>query len=239
MENSFKVVGIISSPNRNGNTAALVRAALKGAEEQGATVSEIFLAEHNLRFCTGCLACTAKGVCPLPDDFESLRKIVYEADGLIVGSPTYASSYNAILKNFGERMGMLTLFTSSFGGKYAIGMSTANGKAARKTAKEITGMFKMGFFQRAYITGTLGVGILSRGKQRNIADNPAALAQARVLGAKIAKDIKTKNPYPLQNLLTRTITKLFMKPMMTKYILKNKDGREKATYENLRLRGLI
>ncbi len=50
MENSFKVVGIISSPNRNGNTAALVRAALKGAQDQGATVSEIFLAEHNLSF---------------------------------------------------------------------------------------------------------------------------------------------------------------------------------------------
>jgi multimeric flavodoxin WrbA len=239
MENKMKVVGIISSPNFNGNTAALVREALKGAAEQGAEVSEIFLAEHKLGFCTGCLLCTAQGRCPLPDDFEELRKIVYAADGIIIGSPTYASTYNAILKNFCERMGMYTLFTSSFGGKYAAGISTANGSAAKKTAKQIVQMFKIGFFKRAYITGTLGVGILSKGVQTKAADITSAMRLAHQLGAKVANDITRHRPYPMQNLLMRIIVKLNMRPMMTKYILKNKDGREKATYENLKLRGLI
>lgn len=239
MENKIKIVGIISSANRNGNTAALVREALKGAKENGAEVSETLLAEHNLGFCTGCLACTAKGRCPRPDSFEALRKIVYEADGLVVGSPTYANSYNAILKNFAERMGMYTLFTSSFGGKYVAAVSTANGNVARKTAKQIAMMLKTSFFKRAYVCGTLGVGVLSKGNQVNVSDNLLALKQARALGAKVAKEIVSKRPYPMQNLLMRIITRLSIRPMITKYILKNKDGREKATYENLRLRGLI
>lgn len=239
MEKKFKVVGIISSSNYNGNTATLVREALRGAAEKGAETSEIFLAAHKLNFCTGCLRCSSQGRCPLPDDFEDLRKTVYEADGLIVGSPTYAESYNAIMKNFGERMGMFTLFTSSFGGKYVACVSTANGKVAGKTAKQLAGMFKMGFFKRAYVTGTLGVRVLSKGKPVKTCDNPEALRQARALGAKVAGDIANKRPYPLQNLMMRIIVRLSMRPMMSKYILANKDGREKATYENLKLRGLI
>lgn len=235
----MKVVGIISSANRRGNTATLVREALRGAEEHGAEVKEIFLAEHDLGFCTGCLHCTAQGRCPLPDDLEDLRKLVYEADGLIIGSPTYANSYNATFKNFCERLGMFTLFTSSFGGKYVACVSTANGKAARKTAAQIAGMFRMGFFQRTYLTGTLGIGVLDKGKRVNVSGKPDALLQARALGAKVAGDIAVKKRYPLQNLPLRIITRLNLKPMMTKYILTNRDGREKATYENLKLRGLI
>lgn len=53
------------------------------------------------------------------------------------------------------------------------------------------------------------------------------------------KDIKSNNKYPFQNLIMRLIIALQLKPIFTKYILKNKDGKERATYRSLYQRGLI
>ncbi|MBY9080485.1 flavodoxin family protein [Paenibacillus sp. HN-1] len=239
MTKGIKIVGVISSARAAGNTAELVRTALKGAEAEGASVSEIFLAKHKLGFCTGCLKCTAEGICPLPDDLEELRKLVYEADGIIVGSPTYASDYNGILKNFYERLGVYTLYTSSLGGKYVVGISTSNGNAAKKTAKKIVGVFKLGIFQRSYVTGTLGVRIMVNGEERKVRENEKALKAAFDLGRKVTNDAKKGEKYLFQNLLLRLIVRLKLKPFMRNYIMQKKDGKEKATYHNLKQRGLI
>lgn len=239
MGKELKVVGVISSARVNSNTAALVREALKGAEEEGASISEICLSKYKLGFCTGCLKCTSEGKCSIPDDLEELRRLLSEADGIILGSPTYGSEYNAIMKNFMERLGPYTLYTSLFGGKYVVGMSTSSGNAAKKTAKKLIGIFKFGIFERSYITGTLGVRIMFKGIEKGVKENKNALEQAHRLGRKISSDIKKGRKYPLQNLMFRLIIHLQVKPLMRKYILKNKDHKEKATYNNLMQRGLI
>ena len=56
MKDQFTVVGVISSPRREGNTAVMVREALKGAKEEGAIVEEVFLADMN-GILQGCLTC--------------------------------------------------------------------------------------------------------------------------------------------------------------------------------------
>jgi multimeric flavodoxin WrbA len=73
MSNDFKVAGVISSARFNGNTATLVRETQKGAEEEGATVTEIFLPAYNLKHCTGCQRCLTDGECPLPDSFMEIK----------------------------------------------------------------------------------------------------------------------------------------------------------------------
>lgn len=64
-----RIVGIISSPSRSGNTALLVRKALQSATERGADVEGILLPAHKLHDCTGCFHCMSEGGCPVPDDF--------------------------------------------------------------------------------------------------------------------------------------------------------------------------
>lgn len=39
----MKIIAIISSPNRNGNSAVLTREALRGSADSGADVNEIYL----------------------------------------------------------------------------------------------------------------------------------------------------------------------------------------------------
>jgi multimeric flavodoxin WrbA len=135
----MKIIAILSSPSNNGNTSVLAREAIKGAKAQGASVEEINLIDYNIEFCRGCMLCMRTGKCSIKDDLEILRKKVYQADGIILASPTYGRIPNARMKNFIiDRLGMFTVYTSSLGGKYFLGFSTAGGIGTKKSCKRIS-----------------------------------------------------------------------------------------------------
>jgi multimeric flavodoxin WrbA len=234
MKKNIKVVGVISSARFSGNTATLVREALKGAEESGAIVTEIFLPKKKIEFCTGCNTCLSSGKCIFNDDFEAVRDLLYDADGIIWGSPTYGLAPNAIMKNLIDRFGQYERFTSSLGGKYTVGISTCAGTGAKKVAKNLTDFASSSLFLRGYNSGTLGVSI----GPKDITKETKTLEKARGLGRKITKDIERANKYPLQNLFGRLIN-VFSKAIYVKLILKLKDDAMKAVYRNLTQRGLI
>ncbi|BCN31872.1 flavodoxin family protein [Anaeromicropila herbilytica] len=240
MQKDIKIVGVISSPNYNGSTASLVREALNGAKKEGATVTEVFLAAYKLEFCKGCLKCNEKGECPIADGFEEIRKLIYEADGIILGSPTYALEYNAAMKCFFERLGTYTLYSSLLGGKYGVGISTSyNRNAAKKVAKKLTSVFKFGIFKRSYISGTLGIHTMVNGVEKKVWESAENLDKANELGRKIAMDVKSNKSYPFQNVMMRLLIALYLKPTFKKFIIKNRDKKERASYHSLHERGLI
>jgi multimeric flavodoxin WrbA len=229
-----KIVGIISSPARNGNTAVLVREALRAAVECGAEVEEIFLPALKLQYCTGCYHCMSEGGCPLPDGFEEIRRKLYACDGIVIGSPTYVQKPNAMMKNLFDRLGLFTPYTSSLAGKYVVGISTAEGFGATKVAKELTGIVS-GMFGYGCVTGTLGV---LRGEGR-IEQKPEKLQRARELGRRLVDDIERRRRYPFQALLPRLLTALIARRFILRSVLDNREDRMKTVYENLVARGLI
>jgi multimeric flavodoxin WrbA len=233
----IRVVGVMSSARANGNTATLVREALKSAEKEGASTVEIVLPNYQINFCQGCLRCMAVGRCPVPDDFEALRKLLSEADGIVLSSPTYGAAPSAMIKNFIDRLGLFEYFSSStFGGKYVVGISTANSAAAaRKVAKGLAHMLTNGVFQRGYVSGFLGAS--SRGN--GIAGDPDALRKARDLGGKLARDIQSGRQYPLQRPVGRLMSRFILKPNFRTAILDHREDMMKGVYENLRQRKLL
>jgi multimeric flavodoxin WrbA len=230
----MKVIGIISSPHAEGNSATLVREALKGVEEAGASVQEVFLPSLRIEYCRDCRGCTSLGRCVLKDDFPALREQLCEADGIILSSPTYASAPCARMKNLADRLGQFAWLTSTFGGKYIAGISTASSFGADKTAGHMVAALRDGVFRRAYVSGTLGVPL--RGKQ--VSAMPQALAKARALGGKIASDIRAGKRFPLQNLLGRLPNALLMRPMIWQAIVNNKETM-KGVYEELVRTGVV
>lgn len=236
MEEPINIVAVISSPKSQGNTATLVKEILQGAATEGAEIREIFLPDYTIEFCTGCSACLSQGKCPISDDFDALKQSLLDADGLILGSPTYACTPNAMMKRFLERFGMFERMTSEvFGGKYVIGVSTCGGTGATRVADDLAGFVKVSIFQRGYVSGTLGVAV----GPNSVADNANALRKARDLGQKMVRDIQRRNTYPLQNLVGRMMNAAFIKPQFSGIIRKNKDGRLRGAYANLRQRGLL
>lgn len=104
----MKVIAINGSPRRRGNTAALLRRAIKGAAGLGADTELIHL--YSLRY-TGCLSCfyckrrdKVHGVCALHDDLTPVLKKVQEADAILFGSPIYILNLTSGMQAFLERL---------------------------------------------------------------------------------------------------------------------------------------
>lgn len=232
----IQIAAVISSAHIDGNGAHLVKEIIKGAEKQGAEVSEIFLYQEKLNFCTGCNQCMAIGKCPIPDHFETIRSLLYHADGIILCSPTFCGSFNAAMKNLFERLGMFERCTAMLSNKYVVAVSTASQeRAAKKTAKELAVGISSCLYGRNMVSGILGASILPDG----VSENKTVLQKAFSMGEKLTADIHENKKYSFQYPLNRLIMHRCVQPVMKKFIVENKGHSTKAVYENLRQRGML
>ena len=99
-----KILGIVGSPRRNGNTYVLVSRILDGARVEGANAETIFLQDLNILECDGCYACwKGKHVCSKADDMIDLYPKIINADAIVLGTPVYWFGPTAIMKSFIDR----------------------------------------------------------------------------------------------------------------------------------------
>ena len=86
----MKVIGIVCSPRRQGNTEFLVREALTAAEEAGAEEVEVVsVADNGILPCDGCGNCLETAECMIDDDMQDIYPKLLAADGIIIGTPVY------------------------------------------------------------------------------------------------------------------------------------------------------
>jgi multimeric flavodoxin WrbA len=97
-----KVVAVIGSPRRRGNTATLVDAALEELERGGCDCTRIVLADKRIEFCSGHVFCGERA-CPHDDDMAGILEQVYAADGLILATPIYYENVSGQMKTFMDR----------------------------------------------------------------------------------------------------------------------------------------
>ena len=88
----MKVVAIIGSPRKNGNTEQLAAHTLKAIAEEGIETEIISLAGKDIRPCNACMACSKLEECSIKDDLPPIYQKMKEADGIILASPVYFGS---------------------------------------------------------------------------------------------------------------------------------------------------
>lgn len=98
-----RVLGIIGSPRRNGNTHILVSRILGGASDAGAIVDAVFLGDLTIRECDGCQACWSGKPCPKNDDMNKLYPLIAQSDVIVFGTPVYWYGPTALMKAFIDR----------------------------------------------------------------------------------------------------------------------------------------
>jgi multimeric flavodoxin WrbA len=107
-----KVLGISGSARKGGNTAQLIEAVFAPLREAGIECELIELAGKDVRGCTACQKCAEMHdrQCHGRRDFvnELLPKI-WEADGIILGSPTYFADLTPELKALIDRTGYVAM----------------------------------------------------------------------------------------------------------------------------------
>ena len=94
----MKIVIINGSPREKGLTASVLHHLEKNLTEQGADVEFYDLSALKMAQCRGCCACYTTGHCSMNDEAEMLTHAIENADGLILGTPTYASNVSGYMK---------------------------------------------------------------------------------------------------------------------------------------------
>ena len=103
----MKVVGIVGSPRKNGNTEMLTAHTLRAIAEEGLATELIRLAGLDIRPCNACMVCREEERCSIEDDLFPIYLKMKEADGIILASPVYYGSVTALIKGLMERAGYL------------------------------------------------------------------------------------------------------------------------------------
>jgi multimeric flavodoxin WrbA len=97
------IAAIYGSPRRKGNTATLLKNAVRGAREAGAKVDEIIIRDLKLSPCLEIYACKETGECVMKDDFPKVRERMLSADGIILASPIFFYTVSAHTKILMDR----------------------------------------------------------------------------------------------------------------------------------------
>lgn len=106
----MKVIAFNGSARKDGNTARLIRTVFAPLEAAGIETELVQLAGQRVRGCTACMQCWERkdNECVMGGDIvnEAMAKMV-EADGIILGSPTYFADVTAEMKALIDRCGMV------------------------------------------------------------------------------------------------------------------------------------
>ena len=100
----MKIVGLVGSPRKNGNTDKLLQRAMQGAKEQGAETFLYYLNDLNIRGCQACYTCKKTGKCAVNDDMTRIYHAIDEANAIIIGSPIYFGRFAAQLAPVMDRL---------------------------------------------------------------------------------------------------------------------------------------
>lgn len=99
-----KIVALMGSPRKNGNTATIIDEILKGARDAGAEASLFHLIDMNIKPCVACYYCRKNEGCSIKDDMQAVYEAIKNADAVIMGSPVYMFQVTGQMKMLMDRL---------------------------------------------------------------------------------------------------------------------------------------
>lgn len=183
----MKVLALIGSPRKGGNTQVLVSEVVRGARSVGASCEVINVCDLAIAPCRGCEGCSSAGICVQKDDMLDMYPKILASDVLVIGSPVYWWGPSAQIKTFIDRMFAVVQQGGwkRLRGKKA-GIVTAYGDTDPDTPEHLIGMFRKAFDHLGIdLIGTLGVTADGKGE---VADNREALEEAFNLGVRLCEE---------------------------------------------------
>ncbi|MDE4908339.1 flavodoxin family protein [Methanogenium marinum] len=108
----MKVVAFNGSPRRDGNTVRLLRVVCETLEDEGIETEIVQVGGKSVHGCTACMKCAENldRKCVLTGDpVNEWMEKMFEADGIIIGSPTYFADLTPETKALIDRAGFVAL----------------------------------------------------------------------------------------------------------------------------------
>ena len=177
----LRVLGIVGSPRRGGNTEIVVDEVLAGAEEAGASTEKVILSELDILPCEACDLCAEDGECVLQDDMSALLEQMWRCQVWVLGTPVYWWGPSAQFKTFLDRW--YSARQIKFQGRRAI-LAIPLGDTDTSTARHAVGMLAdaLAYLKMDLAATVLAPGVLDPGEVRR---TPDVLAAARRAGREV------------------------------------------------------
>ncbi|MCL2705001.1 MAG: flavodoxin family protein [Spirochaetaceae bacterium] len=141
----MKVIALNGSPRENGNTFFALSKMAEELIKEGIETEIIQVGSRKIRGCMGCGHClqSENNYCAMTDDIlNKTVDIVREADGLILGSPTYYSGISGTMKSFLDRL-FYTSFRKYFKQKVGASVSIARRAGAVDVIHQLNNYFNL------------------------------------------------------------------------------------------------
>jgi NAD(P)H-dependent FMN reductase len=97
------VIGILGSPLPEGNTAILLKEALRGAAAAGCSTETIVVNNLDFQPCMEMMFCKEHDTCIMDDDMQQVYGKIRDADSIIIASPVMTMGIPGRLKSFMDR----------------------------------------------------------------------------------------------------------------------------------------
>ncbi len=186
---SKKVLVLLGSPRKKGNSTTLAHKIIEGAEAAGATVEEIYLHGQDIAACRACYGCLKpeNKSCVIDDDMQPIYQKMIDTDAWVIASPVYWFTMSAQMKLCIDRcFALYNNNKEAFAGKrVAIAMSYEDADPFVSGCANALRTFQDMF---AYV-GSIIVGMVygSADKPGEIESNQSLMQEAEALGQKLAK----------------------------------------------------
>ena len=184
-----KVLGIVCSPRKGGNTEILVRESLTSAGEKGAETELLSVSGKDIKPCDGCNYCLTKGECHIKDDMTDIYPKILAADAIIWGTPVYIYNVTAQAKILIDRTYAFRLgakLKNKVGGVISVASSMGH-TGVRTTFSLFFSTFHM--FQADFVYGFARI-------KGDIVKDRHAMQSARELGKQVVLMVKQQYRFP-------------------------------------------
>ena len=187
-KNQHKVLVLLGSPRKNGNSAVLAREIAAGAESAGAAVESLFIQDMDIKACKACWSCQkqdSKG-CAIKDDMQEIFPKLIEADSWVIATPVHWFNMSTQTKLWMDRCFALPRYGDNpFNKKIAIAIAYGDADPFASGAVNAIRSFQDSFrYSGAKITGMVYGSALEKGE---IEKNEALMKAAKKLGKKLAR----------------------------------------------------
>lgn len=198
---------INGSPRKNGATATILHTIEKYLlQKENVFIEFVDISDLDIATCKGCCSCYKTGYCYMNDDAEKLSDRIGAADGLIIGSPTYASNVSGQLKQFIDRGHFV--IEQLLHNKYAISVVTGENYGSSDASKALTKLLK---YSGAKLSGKI---VYNLPFNDNPSSNHRLTKKINCLTDKIYNDIKQQKKYFFQHLIHKTVFTVGIKPFV-------------------------
>ena len=190
----MKVIAFNGSPRKEGNTSILLNHVLEELKCEGIQTELIQLGGQNIRGCQGCLKCVENKDkrCVIQNDplNEYVEKMI-QADGILIGSPTYFANVSTEVKAMIDRAGLVARANGNLlKRKIGAAVVAVRRAGAVPTFNSINQFF---LIEQMIVPGSIYWNMAFGGKPGQVDEDDEGLATMKALGENMAWLLKKLN----------------------------------------------